>query len=144
MPEKWSGLVIGPKSRWVTLIIWIVLAVILTVLLPPVKEMERNNAPNLEADSPSVVADRLIKEQFPGSSGVPALVVWHREGGLTTEDFALIRKLSASIADKPLEAQVLLSRCIRCHSLHCRRWHLRTVRPLYSRSCSRKIPQPKF
>ncbi|MFC3790222.1 MMPL family transporter [Paenibacillus sp. GCM10012307] len=105
MPEKWSSLVIGTRSRWITLIVWTVLAVLLTVLLPPVKEQERNNAPNLETNSPSVLAERLIKEQFPDSSGVPALVVWHRESGLTADDYALIQKLSASLEKAPLEAQ---------------------------------------
>ncbi|WP_424765501.1 MMPL family transporter [Paenibacillus sp. sgz302251] len=105
MLEKWSDKIAGPKARWVTLIAWIAIAALLTVMLPAVGEKETNNAPNLEADSPSVLADQLIKEKFPSSSGVPVLVVWHREGGLTNGDYALIQHLSQAISDKPLEAQ---------------------------------------
>ncbi len=105
MLEKWSGLFIGRRSRWVTLLVWIALAILLTVLLPAVGEKEKNNAPNLEATSPSVLADQLIKEQFPSSSGVPALVVWHREGGLTTEDYTVIQELARSLTEQPLPAQ---------------------------------------
>ncbi|WP_042160730.1 MMPL family transporter [Paenibacillus gorillae] len=105
MLEKLSHIVAGRRSRWVTLAVWIALAALLTVLLPPVGDKENNRAPNLEKDSPSVIADHLIKEKFPSESGVPALIVWHREGGLTEDDYKLFQQLSASLSDNPLEAQ---------------------------------------
>lgn len=105
MLEKWSELVIGKRSRWVTLLVWVALAALLTVLLPAVGEKEENNAPNLEETSPSVLAAELIKEQYPSSSGIPALLVWHREGGLTAEDYRVIQELARSLTDKPLAAQ---------------------------------------
>lgn len=105
MIEKLSNIVAGRRSRWVTLAVWIVLAVVLTVGLPAVGEHEKNNAPNLESDSPSVLADQIIKEKFPNNSGIPALVVWHRDGGLTDADFALIQQTSKALSDNPLEAQ---------------------------------------
>ena len=82
MFEKFAGIIAGPRTRWVTLAVWIVLAALLTLSLPAVGEMEKSNAPNLKADSPSALAEQLIKEKFPSSSGIPALVVWHRTGGL--------------------------------------------------------------
>ena len=51
-----------------------------------------------------MIADQLIKEHFPRSSGIPALVVWHRHGGLTAEDYQLIQKLSQTITEEPLES----------------------------------------
>lgn len=105
MIEKFAGLIAGPRTRWVTLIAWIILAALLSVFLPAVGEKEQSNAPNLKSDSPSVLADQLIKEKFPSSSGIPALVVWHREGGLTDDDYSLIQKTTQHVIENPLEAQ---------------------------------------
>ncbi|MFX3634713.1 MAG: MMPL family transporter [Candidatus Pristimantibacillus sp.] len=105
MIEKLSHAVAGRRSRWVTLAVWIVMAALLTVFLPAVGDNEKNNAPNLEADSPSVLADQIIKEKFPNESGVPALIVWHREGGLTSEDYSIIQQTSKTLSENPLEAQ---------------------------------------
>jgi len=104
--EKLAGAFTGPKSRWITLIAWIILAVVLTMTLPAVGDKEQNNAQNLPDNSPSIIADQLVKEKFPTASGVPALLVWHRETGLTDEDYSLMQKLSQSLADNPLEAQM--------------------------------------
>ncbi|MCR2805541.1 MMPL family transporter [Paenibacillus soyae] len=105
MLEKIGRLFAGRRSKWVTLFVWIAAAAILTLTLPAVGDKERNNAPNLEPDSPSVAADEMIKQYFPGSSGVPALVVWHRESGLTEADYSAIQQLTAELASSPLEAQ---------------------------------------
>ncbi len=108
MIEKWAQLFAGKKMRYVTLAAWIVIAVLLTLLLPAVGDEERNNAPNLESDSPSVLADQIIKEKFPGTSGVPALIVWHRESGLTGDDYSLMQAFTQALAAEPLEAQTEL------------------------------------
>ncbi|MGO4544021.1 MMPL family transporter [Paenibacillus sp. 2TAB23] len=105
MIEKLAGVIAGPRTRWVTLIAWIILAAVLSVFLPAVGEKESSNAPNLEADSPSVLADKLIKEKFPSSSGIPALVVWHREDGLSDDDYNLIQKTTQHIIENPLKEQ---------------------------------------
>lgn len=105
MIERLAGMVAGRRTRWITLVAWIVLAGLLTVFLPAVGDKEVSNAPNLEADSPSVVANELIKDKFPSSSGIPALVVWHREGGLTEADYALIQKTTQNIVENPLKEQ---------------------------------------
>lgn len=105
MLNKMSSMFTGTRARWITLVAWIAAVVILTVTLPAVGGQEKNNAQNLEAISPSVVADGVIKEYFPDSSGIPALLVWHREAGLTEEDFFLMQQLTKQLADEPLQAQ---------------------------------------
>ncbi len=105
MLEKAGRLFAGKLSKWVTVLVWIAAAVLLTITLPAVGEKEKNNAPNLEPDSPSVVADAMINEYFPSSSGVPALVVWHRESGLTQADYEVMQKLTAELTAQPLEGQ---------------------------------------
>jgi RND superfamily putative drug exporter len=105
MIEKLAGFIAGPRTRWITLVTWIVIAALLSLFLPAVGDKEESNAPNLGSDSPSVVADKLIKDKFPSSSGIPALVVWHREGGLSDEDFALIQQTTQALIENPLKEQ---------------------------------------
>lgn len=105
MFNKLGALFTGPKSRWATLAAWIALAAILTVALPSVGEEERNNASNLQPDSPSVQAAAVIQEFFPGESGFPALLVWHRPGGLNEGDFGLIAETSRLLEESPLDGQ---------------------------------------
>ncbi|OUS75921.1 hypothetical protein B1748_13970 [Paenibacillus sp. MY03] len=105
MLEKMGAWFAGPRSRWVTLLVWIAIAAILTLTLPAVGDKEINNAPNLPADSPSVIADELIRTHFPNESGLPALLVWNRAGGLTEQDYAAMQALTAELAESPLEGQ---------------------------------------
>ncbi|WP_055105266.1 MMPL family transporter [Paenibacillus ihumii] len=95
----------GSITKWITLAVWIVLVGALTVIWPGVNEKEDNNAANLEASMPSVQAQQLAEQEFPTDSGIPALLVWQRNSGLTEEDFGGLQQLSAYLTDHPLEGQ---------------------------------------
>ncbi|MGI2294944.1 MMPL family transporter [Paenibacillus sp. GXUN7292] len=101
---KLTAATAGPRSKWVTVAVWLIVAVVLTIALPNVKEYERNNAPNLKDNAPSVEASKLIAEQFPGEAGIPALIVWQRDSGLTEADYTVIQKLAGELAAQPLTA----------------------------------------
>ena len=94
MTEKrgFGSIVAGKRGKWVTLLVWVVLAGVLSMWLPSVNDEEINNAPNLLNTAPSVQAQKLIEEEFPSTGGVPALLVWHREGPLTDEDLTHINE----------------------------------------------------
>ncbi|MFH0065848.1 MMPL family transporter [Peribacillus sp. NPDC056705] len=98
----------GKTGRWIVIAVWIIAAIVLTFTLPAVNDRTANNAADLPEDSPSVVADELIKEEFPTSSGLPALLTWHRESGLTEADLAEIQYLSKELTDNPLTQQSFL------------------------------------
>ncbi|WP_412547087.1 MMPL family transporter [Peribacillus simplex] len=98
----------GKTSRWIVIAVWIITAILLTFTLPAVNDRIANNAADLPADSASVVADELINEEFPNSSGLPALMTWHREGGLTAADLAEIQYISKELTDNPLTQQSFL------------------------------------
>lgn len=108
MNEKHSfgRLVAGKRSKWITLLVWIMLAGVLTIWLPAVNDEEINNAPNLLDTAPSVQAEKLIQQEFPSSGGVPALLVWHREGILTDEDLNHLTNLTSYLEADPLPDQV--------------------------------------
>ncbi|MBA9084837.1 RND superfamily putative drug exporter [Fontibacillus solani] len=106
--ERMGRLVAGKRTKWITLLVWILLAAVLSIVWPGVKSMEQNNAPNLSNDKPSVQASLLAEQEFPNDSGIPALLVWNREGGLNDDDFGNIQKLTAYFTENPVEGQELV------------------------------------
>lgn len=106
--KRISNLVAGKRSKWVTLAVWIIVVGVLSAVWPGVNQMEKNNAANLGDDKPSVVAGKLAETEFPADSGLPALIVWTREGGLTDGDFSAIQELTSHFAQHPAEGQETL------------------------------------
>ncbi len=104
-PMSIGRLFAGHKSKWVTLAVWILLALVLSLLLPSVNSQENNNAPNLPAASPSNQAEAIIEREFPSTDGIPALIVWVREGGLQAEDITGLQQLTERIELEPLAHQ---------------------------------------
>lgn len=105
MIQRIASCFTGKISKWVTLVVWILIALILTLTLPSVGDKEQNNAANLPSDAQSVLAEQVIQEYFPNSTGVPALLVWHRDTGLTEEDFTIVRSVSEELTNNPLPSQ---------------------------------------
>lgn len=99
---KW---VAGSKTKWITLLVWIVLVGVLTMLWPSVNSQVANNASNLPEDSQSVRASVVAEREFPAGSGVPALLVWHRDGGIPEEDLVHITAVYSKLEQQPLEHQ---------------------------------------
>ncbi|QMV40475.1 MMPL family transporter [Cohnella cholangitidis] len=99
---KW---VAGRKGRWITLLVWILAAGLLSALLPSVNEEEINNDPNLSASKPSVQADAVAEREFPSGADIPALIVWHRQGGITDSDLQNVQKLAEKLTAEPVPHQ---------------------------------------
>lgn len=99
---KW---VAGSKTKWITLLVWVALVGVLTMLWPSVNSQVANNASNLPEDSQSVRASVVAEREFPAGSGVPALLVWHRDGGITEEDLVHITAVYSKLEQQPLEHQ---------------------------------------
>jgi len=97
--------VAGRISKWVTLFVWIALAVCLTMAVPPVSQEVNNNAGMLPVAAASVQAERAIKAAFPAQNGTPALLVWYRQGGLRMSDIKAIQKAAQFLADHPVTGQ---------------------------------------
>lgn len=99
---KW---VAGNKTKWVTLLIWVAVVGALTMLWPAVNSQEVNNAPNLPEDSQSVQAAAIAEREFPSGTGIPALLVWHRQGGISQEDLLHIQTIYGNLEKTPLPHQ---------------------------------------
>ena len=58
--------VAGKRSKWITLLVWIIIAVVLGMVWPAVGDRETNNAQDLSESKPSVQAAALAEKEFPG------------------------------------------------------------------------------
>lgn len=105
MLQRVASCFTGKISKWVTLVVWILIALILTLTLPSVGDKVQNNAANLPDVAQSVQAEQVLEQYFPNSSGIPALLVWHRDGGLNKNDFIIMQQLAEQLTAEPLEAQ---------------------------------------
>ncbi|MFD2613773.1 MMPL family transporter [Paenibacillus gansuensis] len=108
MLERYGKAVAGKKTRWVTILVWVALVMVLNLLFPQANSQTVENAPNLGDNRPSVKAEALAKEQFPNESGVPALIVLHREGGMQDQDLVKLGKVTEHFTKNPLPNQTLI------------------------------------
>ena len=97
--------VAGPKSRWVTLVVWLVLITIASMIWPQANSQVAKKADVFSTDYPSVIAQEVQEREFPSDAGQPGLMVWYRDGGLTTEDYAFLQKLTEKLTKSPLIGQ---------------------------------------
>ncbi|ASN06477.1 MMPL family transporter [Virgibacillus necropolis] len=106
--QKWSNTVAGSKSRFATLVIWLLIIGILSFVWPQVNDEETASTNLLPEDAMSVEAAKIIQEQFPSDTGVPLLMVWYREGGLKEADFQAVQSIYEQLKHDPLEQQTLV------------------------------------
>lgn len=102
---KWGSLVAGPKTKWITLVLWIVLVSVLSIILPAVSKEKTNNPKQIPNASPSVQAQHIQKQFWPKQSGMTALIVWYRNGGLTSQDLRDIQRNDQNLSQHPLPCQ---------------------------------------
>ncbi|MGE7111814.1 MMPL family transporter [Lysinibacillus sp. NPDC047702] len=106
--EQWGSIVASKKGRVLTLVFWVLLVVVLSFAWPQINSIESESGKNLPSTEMSEQAAAIIAEQFPNDAGTPLLLVWHRESGLTTDDFGVIQKIYGKLKDKPLAHQMLI------------------------------------
>ena len=114
MPADWVRAVVAiPTGRWaarILILIWLVVAVVVTPLAGRLDSAQTNNAASFlpaGAESTKVIN---AQTRLPGGDAVPTVVVFHRAGGLTGADRSAIdglrRPLSARAA-APVPAAVV-------------------------------------
>lgn len=103
--DSFIGASSGPKGKWITLAIWVILAGVLSAIFPNVNKEVNDEAANFQNSAMSVQAEQIAKKQFPSEEGTPLLLVWYRAGGLTAPDYQLISNLYKNLDAKPVTAQ---------------------------------------
>ncbi|WP_018783659.1 MMPL family transporter [Bacillus sp. 95MFCvi2.1] len=104
----WGKYVGGPKARWITLFVWVLLTLVLSFTWPAVNTVEDETAPNLPETAMSQQANNIIKKEFPNDSGNPVLIVWHKDEGLEEKNFKKIQDTYQKLRNSPLKGQSTL------------------------------------
>lgn len=86
--ERISTWFTGRWTRWLTVAVWVLAAILVTLALPAVSKVESTNPANLPARASSVLASKIENGAFHASRGSPGLVVFYRQGGLKPQDYA--------------------------------------------------------
>lgn len=96
------------KGAKVTILAWILAVVLLSILAPSAKEFEINSKEgSINGNKPSEIAQQILKEQFPSTDGLPALLVFHREGKISEQDIEKIKGLSEWLGSDKKPEQII-------------------------------------
>ena len=86
------------------LLLWIAAVIVLSIFAPSSKDYSVSSKEgSVKNDTPSAIANQVIKEQFPSKEGLTGLLVFHRDGKLTDKDREKITEVSQwlSSEEKP-------------------------------------------
>lgn len=97
----------GSKGAKITLTAWLLAVILLSALAPSAKDYKTNSSEgSVKGDTPSELADQMMKEQFPSNDGLTALLVFHREGKITEADREKITNFSEWIVSDEKPKQI--------------------------------------
>ena len=88
--ERISVLPTGRRSAWLTIVIWIVVVAALSPLAGKLTEVENNETSAWLPGNAESLKVANAQEDFPNGETLTAVIVYHRDGGLTQEDLARI------------------------------------------------------
>lgn len=91
------------KGAWITLGIWILVAVLISGVAKTAKTYSTNGGSGLPNDAASMIAEQNLDQYFQDDRGLPALLVFHRDSKLTENDFSTIGKVTQEIQNQELE-----------------------------------------
>ncbi|MFD2209942.1 MMPL family transporter [Virgibacillus halophilus] len=103
--KHWGTIVSGVKTRWVTVVVWIVIVAVLSMVWPQINSRETDSNQLLPDDVMSVQASKIAKVQFSNDAGTPLLLVWYQKNGLSQTDYERIKKLYQSLSENPVTKQ---------------------------------------
>jgi putative drug exporter of the RND superfamily len=79
---RWRG------AKWLVLAVWFAAVAIASPLAAQLPDVEQNDTVEFLPESAESLRVYELREQFPGDDTLPAVVVYHREGGLSASDRA--------------------------------------------------------
>ncbi len=106
--EKWGHIMGGKNTRWIVASLWIIVAIVLALIFPQINGVENYAGEEIPEAYTSVQAGKMIEEQFASDSGIPLLITWYKDAGLTEADLTNIQQLYKQLAENPLDGQQTL------------------------------------
>lgn len=93
--QSLTSVVSSRKGAKVSLIVWLVAAVLISGLSAGANEYAVNvNGGDLPEQAKSVIAGKELKRYFPDEGGTPALLVFHHQDGLKSDDLKQVGEMS--------------------------------------------------
>ncbi len=95
--QRFFGIVAGRRSKWIVLVLWLLVGGLISSYANKLESVTKNEQSSyLPGTAESTKVLDLLK-RFPTADTVPAVIVYHREGGLTEADRAKIAADAAAI-----------------------------------------------
>jgi putative drug exporter of the RND superfamily len=96
--QRLAASVTGPRGRWVTVAVWVALGVAGFVARTQIDDVTAaGQSSYLPAHAESTQVADLMQRDFKGGNDVPVLIVFERNGGLSTADLNTIGKLGEGL-----------------------------------------------
>jgi RND superfamily putative drug exporter len=86
LASRYAIFVSGKRSKWLVLVAWIMIVAVVSPFAAKLGDVENNETETwLPGNAESLVVANL-QEEFPNADTVPAVIVYHRDSGLTEAD----------------------------------------------------------
>ncbi|WP_274364684.1 MMPL family transporter [Paenibacillus thermotolerans] len=99
-----TGWASSRRGAKIVFLIWLAVIVILSVAAPAAKKYAVSAGEgSIHENTPSAVAEQVLNRHFPSEEGLPALVVFHKQGGMDEDGRLAVAAFSSwlSSANKP-------------------------------------------
>src|SRR5262245_45500164 len=97
---KLAGIPAGKRTKWFILVAWIVVVAAVSPLAAKLGDVEKNDAAAWLPGNAESLAIANLQKQFSNGETSPAVVVYHRDGGLTDADRAKIEADRQALAQR--------------------------------------------
>ncbi|MEX0763299.1 MAG: MMPL family transporter [Dehalococcoidia bacterium] len=90
LPARSAGTYGWRGTKWLVVIAWVIFAVAISPFAERLSGLEQNDPSAWLPQDAESLRVHQVEEQFPGGDSLPAVVVYHRPGGLTPVDLEQI------------------------------------------------------
>lgn len=84
--SRYATFVSGKRSKWLVLVAWIIIVAALSPFAAKLTDVENNETETWLPGSAESLVVANLQEEFPNADTVPAVIVYHRDGGLNDAD----------------------------------------------------------
>lgn len=98
MNRRLAGALTGPVTKWVVLVVWLLITAGAAVFASRLADVQNNEASSWLPESAESTRAFEKLEPFQDPNAIPTVVVYEREGGLTEADLAAIEEHAAEFA----------------------------------------------
>ena len=104
--DRLAALVTGRRAKWVILVAWIVVLAVASPLAARLGDVTNNDAVTWLPESAESAQVARLNDRFDAGDASTAMVVYHREGGITADDQAAIEETREAVASAFPDAEL--------------------------------------